>query len=116
MLVARQLDRGWAGTGRLAALSPARKGNLMHAVVVKVTIADRNAAEGALREQVVPGVSGAPGFIAGYWVNISGDKGISMSVFESEEAAKAVAENDLPTAPVGVTIDSVEVGEVVANA
>ena len=35
----------------------------MHAVVVKVTVNDEEAAEKSLREQVVPGVSQAPGFM-----------------------------------------------------
>ena len=39
----------------------------MHAVVVTVTISDHETAESHLREQVVPGVSQAPGFVAGYW-------------------------------------------------
>jgi hypothetical protein len=37
----------------------------MHAVVVKVTINDREAAERALNEQLVPRVSQVPGFVAG---------------------------------------------------
>jgi hypothetical protein len=85
-------------------------------MIVKVKIADRTAAETALREQVVPGVSGAPGFIAGYWLNISGDKGMGISVFESEEAAQAVAGQDQPPPSSAVTIDSIEVGEVIASA
>jgi hypothetical protein len=39
----------------------------MHAVVVRVTLNDPDAATVALNEQVVPQVSKAPGFVAGYW-------------------------------------------------
>ncbi len=39
----------------------------MHAIVVRVTINDLEAAESTLREQVVPAASQAPGFVAGYW-------------------------------------------------
>lgn len=39
----------------------------MHAVVVNVTVNDPEAAELALREQLVPRVSHAPGFVTGYW-------------------------------------------------
>jgi hypothetical protein len=37
----------------------------MHAVVAKVTISDREAAESSVREEVVPQVSQIPGFVAG---------------------------------------------------
>ena len=55
----------------------------MHAVVLTVTINDPEAATTALREQVVPQVSGSPGFIAGYWVGLEGNRGTSVVVFES---------------------------------
>jgi hypothetical protein len=58
----------------------------MHAVVVKVTISNREAAESALRGQLVPRVSQAPGFVTGYWTR-KDNTGLSMVVFESEEAA-----------------------------
>jgi heme-degrading monooxygenase HmoA len=87
----------------------------MHAVVARVTINDREAAESQLREQVVPGVSQAPGFVAGYWTR-KDDTGLSMVVFESEDAAKAVSERMPAMVPDGVTLGEVEVREVVANA
>ena len=54
----------------------------MHAVVVKVTLQDREAAEAELHEKVIPGVSQAPGFVAGYWTT-KDNTGLSMLVFES---------------------------------
>jgi hypothetical protein len=88
----------------------------MHAVVVTVTIKDRERAQAALRDRVVPMVSGAPGFVGGYWVSVSDDQGASIAVFESEEAARAMA-GQVDAAPAeGVSIDSVQVGEVVAHA
>jgi hypothetical protein len=87
----------------------------MHAVVVRVTVKDREAATTHLSEQVVPRVSGAPGFVAGYWVGLPDGTGNSIAVFESEDAARAVA--DAVEAPGDfVTIDSVQVGEVVGSA
>ena len=88
----------------------------MHAVVFTVTIHDRERAEAFLNEQVVPGVSQAPGFVAGYWTNIGGNRGTSMLVFESEEAAKQVAGMDRRPPADAATVESVEVGEVVAHA
>lgn len=78
----------------------------MHAVVTQVRIADRERAEEFLREQVIPSVSGAPGFISGHWVNIGGDRGASISVWESEEAARQMM--DRAPSPPGdvVTIES----------
>ena len=39
----------------------------MHAVVVRVTLHDRDAAQQALQPQVAPRVSQAHGFVAAYW-------------------------------------------------
>jgi heme-degrading monooxygenase HmoA len=87
----------------------------MHAVVVRVTISDAEAATAALREQVVPRVSQAPGFVSGHWTR-KDNSGLSMIVFESEEAAQAVSEMIHSAVPDAVTLDGVEVREVVANA
>src|SRR5205809_7762673 len=87
----------------------------MHAVVVRVNIDDSEAATARLREEVVPRVSQAPGFVAGYWTR-KGNGGLSMSVWESEDAANAASEIVRSVAPEGVTVDSVEVREVVASA
>jgi hypothetical protein len=87
----------------------------MHAVVVRVSVHDREAATAALREQVVPGVSQAPGFVAGYWTG-TGSDGLSLVVFDSEEQAQAAAERVRSMAPEQVTVEDVEVREVVASA
>jgi hypothetical protein len=87
----------------------------MHAVVVNVSIKDRSAAEGELRDNVVPMVSGAPGFVAGYWVAVDEGHGCSVVVFESEEGARAVADR-VASGRDAVSIDSVKVGPVVAHA
>jgi heme-degrading monooxygenase HmoA len=87
----------------------------MHAVVVNVTISDEEGSVAALREQVVPRVSQAPGFVAAYWTR-KGNGGLSMSIWESEDAANAASEIVRSAAPEGVSVDSVEVREVVASA
>ena len=87
----------------------------MHAVVVKVTINDSEPAEAALREQVVPRVSQAPGFVAGYWTP-KDNGGLSMIVFDSEEAAQQASEQIRGNVPEAVTLEDVEVREVVAQA
>lgn len=91
----------------------------MHAVVVRVTIGDVAQAEPVLHSQVVPTVSQAPGFKAGYWT--SSDEGgqttgVSMVIFDSEENARAAADRVRQGTPPTVTIESVEVREVVASA
>ena len=91
----------------------------MHAVVANATIHDFDVARKGLQEQTVPGVSQAPGFVAGYWTRSEDNRGLAMVVFESEDAARAVAEqlrSQGPPDPEAVTIDNVEVREVVANA
>jgi heme-degrading monooxygenase HmoA len=87
----------------------------MHATVVNVTINDEEPSLAALREQVVPRVSQMPGFVAAYWTR-KGNTGLSMGVWESEEAANAAADMVRSVAPEGVTVDNVEVREVVASA
>jgi len=87
----------------------------MHAVVVRVTVNDLEGSEAVLREQVVPRVSQAPGFVAAYWTR-KDNGGLSMSVWESEDAANAASEMVRSNAPQGVTVESVEVREVVASA
>ena len=61
----------------------------MHAVVVQVTIQNPDEALKELEERVVPMVSQAPGFVAGYWLAPEGNNGFSIVVFESEEQARA---------------------------
>jgi len=87
----------------------------MYAVVIPVTFNDRSAATAEL-EGLVPQVSGMPGFVAGYWVSLSQDKGTAMMVFDSEDAAQALAAV-AKGAPAGaVTSGTIEVGEVMAHA
>jgi hypothetical protein len=87
----------------------------MHAIVVRVSIDDPEAATARLREDVVPRVSQAPGFVAGYWTRKEGT-GLSMLVFESEEAATNAEQRVRANMPEGVNLESTEIREVVANA
>jgi hypothetical protein len=91
----------------------------MHAVVVEVTIHDSEKGREFLTSQIVPRVSQAPGFVAGYWTQAGQTKGRSMMVFESEEAAqtvKGMIESGPGPDDNAVTLESVEVCEVVASA
>src|ERR671927_298268 len=74
-----------------AATSLSQEEAVMHAVVVRVSIKDPEAATTDLKENVVPRVSEAPGFVAGYWTR-KDQTGLSMIVFESEDAAQAASE------------------------
>jgi hypothetical protein len=87
----------------------------MHAVVVRVTVNNPEGAEQRLRDEVVPRVSSAPGFQAGYWTR-EGNSGLSMAIFDSEENARAAAERVPATVPEDVSLEGVEVREVVASA
>jgi len=94
----------------------------MHAVVVRVTIHNADRTRDVLNDQVVPQVSGASGFKAGYWTwstSGGGTNGLSMIVFDSEENARAAGDRITAIAadaPDDVTLDGVEVREVVASA
>ena len=87
----------------------------MHAVIVTVTISDHEVAESHLRENVVPGVSQAPGFVAGYWTR-KDESGLGMVIFESEDAAQAMSERVPSMVPDVVTVKDIDVREVVAHA
>ena len=87
----------------------------MHAVVVKVKINDLEAADSHLRERVVPAISQARGFVAGYWTR-KDDTGLSMVIFESEDAANRASEQVPSMIPDAVTLEDVDVREVAAHA
>jgi hypothetical protein len=91
----------------------------MHAVVVRVRLDDEDLARQFLTDQVVPRVSQAPGFVAGYWARSDdGSNGMSMIVFESEENARAVAQmiESSMDQNQGASLEGTEVREVVASA
>ncbi len=64
----------------------------------------------------MPRVSGLPGFVAGYWIALSPENGTSTVVFDSEDSAQALVGMVAQAPPGTVTVDSVEVGEVLAHA
>ena len=112
----------------------------MHAVVTRSTIHDMEQARTFLREEGVPRISQAPGFVAAQFVRLDESTGTAMLTFESEEAAQAAAEQLKTNPPAGsylaanwnvynnvflatcteaadaVTINSIEIGEVVERA
>ncbi len=91
----------------------------MHAVVVNVIINDFEGGRKMLEEEVVPQAKQAPGFVAGYWTRDEDNRGLSMLVFDSEEAARGAAQfihSQAPPPGEAVTLESVEVREVVVSA
>jgi hypothetical protein len=94
----------------------------MHAVVVRVTIHNEDRTREVLNSEVVPQVSGAPGFKTGYWTWATGGgelNGLSMMIFDSEENARAAGDRlsaIAAAAAADVTLVGVEVREVVASA
>jgi heme-degrading monooxygenase HmoA len=92
----------------------------MHAVLVKVTFNDVEAAEAMLTNDVVPMVKQAPGFVAGWWTR-SQDRanGMGLVVWESEEAAEQARErlqSGGPGEDDSINLESIEIREVVASA
>ena len=87
----------------------------MHAVIIDVSMTDSPAAQAEL-EQVVPRVSGSPGFIAGYWIALPDGTGTAIHVFDSEAAAQALVAQVQSAPAAAVTMEAVRVGEVIAHA
>lgn len=91
----------------------------MHAILVTVSIEPGNAeeAQAQLETDVLPRVKETPGVVSGYWTrSADGEHGLSMVIFESEETARALADNipNIPR-PDFITFDNIEVREVVAH-
>ena len=87
----------------------------MHAVVVRSTVHDVEQGRKFLQEQAIPRLSQAPGFVGAQWVRLEGGTGTGMLTFESHEQAQAAVEQlrTNPPPESAVTINTVEVGEVV---
>jgi hypothetical protein len=87
----------------------------MHALVVRSTLHDFEQARNYLRQEGIPRISHAPGFVSAQWVRLDENTGTSMLTFDSEESAQAAAEMLRASPPGGdaITINSVEIGEVV---
>jgi hypothetical protein len=60
-------------------------------------------------------VSQAPGFVTGYWTT-KDSSALSLFVFESEEAANRMSRQAAAAVPAGVTLEAIEVHQVVAHA
>jgi hypothetical protein len=94
----------------------------MHALVVRVTIHNADRTREVLNSRVVPQVSSASGFKTGYWTWSTGGgelNGLSLIIFDSEENARAAGDRVSAIAAEAsddVTLDGVEVREVVASA
>ena len=94
----------------------------MYAVLIEVYTSgqpDREVGLKALREEIVPGVSNAPGFEAGYWLRPLADaRGTSLVLFDTEENAEAASEAlSVGSSPMpGVTVVRREVRAVAVSA
>jgi Antibiotic biosynthesis monooxygenase len=92
----------------------------MHAVVgeVKIDPSREEEARKALSEIVVPRAKLMPGFVGGTWCRaLQDNRGISVLIFESEQAANAAAEQMREGPPPGTpaTFVSADVFEVIAQ-
>ena len=87
---------------------------------VNATEAHTEAGREFLNQNVVPGAR-AGGAKAGYWLAPQNGRGVGVVVFDTEDQARAAAEQFTvgeppgPGAPEGVTVTTVEVREVLAS-
>ncbi len=86
----------------------------MHAIVIHANISDLVEAKRGLDEEVVPMMKQAPGFVGAYFVAVDDSHGVSIEVFDTEEQARAAAPPEGAEAP-GVTLASLQIGEVIAS-
>jgi hypothetical protein len=94
----------------------------MHAVMIQVKVdgSREQEARQLLQDVVVPTAKALAGFAGGTWCRaLEGDAGRSVLLFDSEENAKAAAEeirSQGPPAGAPVTMEAVDAYEVVAQA
>ena len=85
---------------------------------VNVDASQADPARRALHEQVIPRISQTAGFVAGYWSESVDGKGISVTLWGSEQAARGAAgliqPDSSPTT--GVMLDRIETREVIGQA
>jgi hypothetical protein len=88
----------------------------MHAVFIDVSVKGTDdEALAQLRSDVVPRVKEAPGFVAGYWTRTD-TSGRACVIFDSDSTAQGAAEMIKSNPPSEVTLQNIEVREVVASA
>lgn len=88
----------------------------MYANIVTVAIQDEEQAIRELHSDIVPRVSQAPGFVAGYWLEPREGQGRGVILFESEEAARRVAKAALSHNAGPAPITDIETRAVIAQA
>jgi hypothetical protein len=89
----------------------------MYAAMATVSVSDYEQARRVLHDDVLPTIADVPGFVSGHWLAPVDGKGVEILIFETEDEARAMAEqmpqgrrlNDF------VTVDSVEVREVAGS-
>ena len=92
----------------------------MHALFVTAHIEPgRNEEEGVrfLEADVLPQLKQLPGVVGGYWLATKDSESLAVVLFDSENAAKQMAEVGLPQAPPapGATLGDIELREVIAH-
>ena len=89
----------------------------MHAALATVTITDYDHARRLLHDDVLPTITEVPGFVSGHWLAPIDGTGMSILIFETEDEARAMAEQMPPGRELNefVTIESVEVREVAGS-
>jgi hypothetical protein len=111
----------WTVTNEWQEAAKIERSAHMHAVLIEVDVASVDPEQGltALRGQIVPAIKALPGFQSGTWLagRLDG-KGLSLTVWDTEENAHAMAERfgpgSSPTASAAVV--RCEVREVAATA
>jgi hypothetical protein len=86
----------------------------MHAALVTISIdpSQAPAAAAALMDDILPRVTSAPGFTAGYWLEPHDGQGFSILLFDTEEQTRQSAEAARTWSAPGVSVGEVEIRRV----
>jgi hypothetical protein len=93
----------------------------MHAVLIEVDVGgvDREQGIAVLKQQIVPAIRQLPGFQSGTWLTgDEGGKGLSLTVWDTEEHARAMADRFGPgsSPQAGAAVKRCEIRDVAATA
>jgi hypothetical protein len=96
----------------------AREGGIMYAVITKVSVAPGRFDEAVseANSMVIPMLKSQAGYVVSYFhTNADHTEGQSIAVFQSKDQAEASAAAVAPPAESAVSLESVEVREVIAS-
>jgi hypothetical protein len=84
-------------------------------VTVKIDPTQAAAAAAALMDGILPKITSAPGFAAGYWLEPADGHGFSILLFDTEEQTRQAAKSATSWSAPGVSLEGVQIRRVAVS-